>query len=70
MNKYVAVLILMLMIVGCATSKVEQKTIDLDRSRPHLVITLVYNFEVYEKPAFFLPKSYPTYAILLKEKST
>ena len=69
MNKNVVVLILTLMIVSCATSPVEQKTGTIDPGRPHLVITLVYNFEVYEKPAFFLPKSYPTYAIWLKEKS-
>ncbi len=70
MNRYVVLLILILMIVGCAASQVEQKTSPIDPGRPHLVITLVYNFEVYEKPAFFLPKSYPTYAIWLKDKST
>ena len=70
MNRYVVLLILMLMIVSCAASQVEQKTSPIDPGRPHLVITLVYNFEVYEKPAFFLPKSYPTYAIWLKDKST
>ena len=69
MNKYVPILILMLMIVGCATSQVDQKISDVDPNRPHIVITLAYNFEVYQKPSFFLPKSYPTYAIWLEEKS-
>jgi hypothetical protein len=59
----------MLVIVGCATSKVDHKPRKIDLSRPHLVITLAYNFEVYQKPSFFLPKSYPTYAIWLEENS-
>ena len=69
MNKCAVFLILMLMIVGCATSKVEHKPSKIDPSRPHLIITLAYNFEVYQKPSFFLPKSYPTYAIWLEEDS-
>ena len=69
MDNRVAILILMLMISSCATSQVDQKTSTIDPSRPHIVITLVYNFDVYQKPSFFLPKSYPTYAIWLEEKS-
>ena len=69
MNKIRMFLILLSMIVGCATSQVEKEAPKIDPDRPHLVITLVYNLEVYEKPAFFLPKSYPTYAIWLKEAS-
>ena len=69
MNKCAVFLILMLMIVNCATSKVDHKPSKIDPSRPHLVITLAYNFEVYQKPSFFLPKSYPTYAIWLEEDS-
>ncbi|MBT8372527.1 MAG: hypothetical protein KJO34_16285 [Deltaproteobacteria bacterium] len=69
MNKCVAFLIPMMMMVSCATSQVDQKTSHIDPSRPHIVFTLVYNFEVYQKPSFFLSKSYPTYAIWLKEKS-
>ena len=70
MNKILGLLILALMIVSCATAQVEKETIQIDPDRPHLVITLSYNFEVYERPAFFLPKSYPTYAIWLKDAST
>ena len=70
MNKIVVFLTLMLMIASCATSQVEKETIQIDPDRPHLVITLAYNLEVYEKPAFFLPKSYPTYVIWLEDKST
>jgi hypothetical protein len=70
MTKIAVFLTLMLMIISCATSQVEKETIQIDPDRPHFVITLVYNLEVYEKPAFFLPKSYPTYAIWLEDKST
>ena len=70
MIKCVVFLTLMLIIGGCATSKVDQKPSKIDPSRPHLVITLAYNIEVYQKPSFFLPKSYPTYAIWLEENST
>ena len=70
MNKIAVFFILVLAIVSCATSQVERDIIQIDPDRPHLVITMAYNSEVYEKPAFFLPKSYPTYAIWLKEKST
>ena len=70
MNKILVVLILLIMIVSCATSKVEKETVQIDTDRPHLAITLAYNLEVYQKPAFFLPKSYPTYAIWIEDKST
>ena len=69
MNKIVVFLALLTMIVGCATAPVEKETVRIDPDRPHLAITLVYNLEVYEKPAFFLPKSYPTYAIWIEDKS-
>lgn len=70
MNKILMFLILLITIVSCATSKVEKETVQIDPDRPHLTITLAYNLEVYEKPAFFLPKSYPTYAIWVEDKST
>ena len=70
MNKIFVFLILLMMVVSCATSPVEEKTIQIDPDRPHLAITLAYNLEVYKKPAFFLPKSYPTYAIWIEDKST
>ena len=70
MNKIMVLLIILVMIVSCATSQVEKETAQIDPDRPHLAITLAYNLEVYEKPAFFLPKSYPTYAIWIEDKST
>lgn len=70
MNKIVVFLILLMMVLSCATSPVEEKTVQIDPDRPHLAITLAYNLEVYQKPAFFLPKSYPTYAIWIEDKSS
>ena len=39
-------------------------------SKPYLMINLVYNFDVYERPFFFMPKSHPSYVIWLEEKES
>jgi hypothetical protein len=39
-----------------------------DPSQPYLMVDLTYNFDVYERPIFFLPKSHPSYVIWLEEK--
>jgi len=39
-----------------------------DPSKPYLVVNLVYNFDVYRRPVFFLPKSHPSFVIWLEEK--
>jgi hypothetical protein len=35
-----------------------------------LEFKFTYNYDVYEKPSFFLPKSQPTFAIWLQEKNS
>lgn len=70
MKKYLFISIIMaIALIGCAGSDVKQDTEEIDFNKPHLTIKLTYNFDVYEKPAFFLPKSYPTYAIWLEDKT-
>jgi len=41
-----------------------------DSSQPYLMVDLVYNLDVYERPVFFLPKSHPTFVIWLEESVT
>ena len=41
-----------------------------DPSKPYLTVNLVYNFDVYERPIFFMPKSHPSYVIWLEEKES
>jgi len=41
-----------------------------DPSKAYLMVDLVYNFDVYERPIFFMPKSHPTYVIWLEEKES
>ncbi len=41
-----------------------------DPSKPYLMVNLVYNFDVYERPIFFMPKSHPSYVIWLEEKES
>lgn len=41
-----------------------------DLSKPYLMVNLVYNFDVYERPFFFMPKSHPSYVIWLEEKES
>jgi len=62
--------LLCLLAVGCAASPMEREAPQIDPDRPHLEFKLVYNFDVYQKPSIFLPKSYPTYVIWLEEKTS
>jgi hypothetical protein len=41
-----------------------------DSSQPYLMVDLVYNFDVYQRPVFFMPKSHPTFVIWLEERVT
>ncbi len=41
-----------------------------DPSKPYLMVDLVYNLDVYERPFFLMPKSHPTYVIWLEEKES
>jgi len=41
-----------------------------DPSKPYLMVNLVYNFDVYKRPFFLMPKSHPTYVIWLEEKES
>jgi len=41
-----------------------------DPSKPYLMVNLVYNFDVYQRPFFFMPKSHPSYVIWLEEKES
>jgi hypothetical protein len=38
--------------------------------RPYLQIELVYNYDVYRRPLFFLPKSQPTFGIWIKDRES
>ena len=62
--------LLVLIIVGCASAPMPEDEFKIDFSQPHLEFKLTYNYEVYEKPSFFLPKSQPTFAIWLEEKNS
>jgi hypothetical protein len=58
------------LVVGCATSPMEREAPQIDFDRPHMEFKLVYNFDVYQKPSIFSPKSFPTYVIWLEDKSS
>ena len=59
-----------LILLGCASAPGQKDDRKIDFSQPYLEFKFTYNYEVYEKPAFFLPKSQPTFAIWLKEKDS
>ena len=46
-----------------------QATLDKapDLSQPYLQVELVYNYDVYKRPVFFMPKSYPTFSIWVED---
>ena len=56
--------------LGCASTPGQKDDLKIDFSQPYLEFKFTYNYDVYEKPAFFLPKSQPTFAIWLEEKDS
>ena len=69
-KKYCLVLFAVVAISGCAAQHASKDMADKEPSRPYIEVKLTYNPDVYEKPSFFLPKSYPTYAIWLEQQSS
>ena len=56
--------------LGCASTPEQKDDRKIDFSQPYLEFKFTYNYDVYQKPAFFLPKSQPTFAIWLEEKDS
>ena len=46
-----------LAIIGCAASRTDTEVAVIEPPPPYIEIKLTYNFDVYEKPSFFLPKT-------------
>ena len=59
-----------LIMLGCASAPVQNDELKIDFNLPYLEFKFTYNYDVYEKPSFFLPKSQPTFAIWLQEKNS
>jgi hypothetical protein len=57
-------------ILGCASAPVQKDEVKIDFRQPYLEFKFTYNYDVYQKPSFFMPKSQPTFAIWLKEKNS
>ena len=38
-----------------------------DLNQPYLQVELVYNYDVYHRPVFFMPKSHPTFSIWVED---
>jgi hypothetical protein len=60
----------LLIIIGCASAPVQKDDVKIDFSQPYLEFKFTYNYDVYQKPSFFMPKSQPTFAIWLMEKNS
>jgi hypothetical protein len=56
--------------LGCAAQQTSKDMAATEPSPPYIEIKLTYNVAVYEKPSFFLPESYPTYAIWIEEPNS
>ena len=56
--------------LGCTSTPEQKDDRKIDLNQPYLEFKFTYNYDVYEKPAFFLPKSQPTFAIWLEEKDS
>ena len=63
-------MLLGLILIGCAATPAPDREPSIDKSQPYLEFKLTYNYAVYKKPSFFLPKSQPTFAIWLQEKKS
>jgi hypothetical protein len=57
-------------IVACSTASQTSEPIAFDTNQSHLEITLSFNPDLYQKPAFFLPKAYPSFAIWIADPAT
>jgi hypothetical protein len=55
------------MVVSCSTKPDKPSPRSIESNRAHLQITLTFNPDLYQKPTFFLPKAYPSYAIWLED---
>jgi len=60
----------LLMILGCTAAPVQKDEVKIDFNQPYLEFKFTYNYDVYQKPSFFMPKSQPTFAIWLMEKNS
>lgn len=59
-----------LIMLGCTSAPEQKDNQKIDFSQPYLEFKFTYNYEVYQKPSFFMPKSQPTFAIWLEEKNS
>jgi hypothetical protein len=59
-----------LIMLGCASAPEQKDNQKIDFNQPYLELKFTYNYDVYQKPSFFLPKSQPTFAIWLEEKDS
>ena len=59
-----------LVMLGCNTAPVQKDAAKIDFNQPYLEFKFTYNYEVYQKPSLFMPKSRPTFAIWLQEKNS
>jgi hypothetical protein len=68
MRKSAIVVLLALLIASCYVLGT-QATLDRTTGigRPYLQVELVYNYDVYQRPVFFMPKSNPTFSIWVED---
>ncbi len=59
-----------LILIGCAAAPEQTDRPQIDDDLPYLEFKLTYNYDVYQKPSIFMPKSKPTFAIWLEEKDS
>ena len=59
-----------LIMLGCTSAPEQKDDQKIDFNQPYLEFKFTYNYDVYQKPSFFLPKSQPTFAIWLEEKNS
>lgn len=63
------VIVLLVAVGGTLTCSAMKKD-RLDDASPFLSIQLVYNYDVYQRPLFFLPKGKPSFGIWIREPAT
>jgi hypothetical protein len=62
--------LMVLIILGCTSAPRQKDDRKIDYNQPYLEFKFTYNYDVYQKPSFFMPKSQPTFAIWLEEKNS